>query len=105
MEERRPRTPEEYVRLVEQAIGEVHDLRAGLDYDIEEEGARYVFLEPLEKALTELRASMADGSYHFANEDLPYMKLVNRFRRSIPFAKLLARINETHRKGLDIDAA
>ena len=99
----KPKTAEEYVKLVEQAVIEVSELRASLEYDMEEEGQRYAFLEPLEQEVRRLRASMADGSYQFENKDLPFMVIVNRFKSRIPFSDLLATINRTHREGLDID--
>lgn len=99
----KPKSAEEYVKLVEQAVIELSEFRASLEYDMEEEGARYAFLEPLEQEVVRLRASMADGSYRFENKDLPFMVIVNRFRSRIPFSDLLALINRTHREGLDVD--
>lgn len=98
----KPKTAEEYVRLVEQAIVEVDELRASLEYDMEDAGSTLGFLEPLAESLRKLRASMADGSYYFENADLPFMAIANRNRRHIPFVDLLALINDTHRNGLDI---
>lgn len=103
MKSEKPRTAEEYVGMVDQALFEIRELRTGLEFDMEEESVGMGFLEPLENALGKLRQSMADGSYHFANEDLPFMLLVNRFRSRIPCAKLLGIINETHRTGLNVD--
>ena len=51
-----------------------------------------------------LRNSMADGSYQFGDDDLPFMDIVNRNRNRIPFADLLAMINKTHKEGLDVDS-
>ena len=99
----KPKSADEYVKLVEQAVTELNELRASLEYDMEEEGARYAFVEPLEQEVRRLRASMADGSYQFENKDLPFMVIVNRFRSRIPFSDLLALINRTHREGLDIE--
>ncbi len=101
----RPTTAEAYVRLIDQAIVEVQELRASMDYDVEDEGGSMAFLEPLERDLTRLRQSMRDGSYFFHKDELPFMVLVRRNLRHIPFAQLLAVIDETHRLGLDIDRA
>lgn len=98
---KRPRTAEQYVEMVEQAIVEVQEMRASLEYDMEGEGGVDAILIPLEEALTQLRQSMADGDYHFENKDLPFMDLVRRYRSKLPIAELLATINRTHREGLD----
>ena len=99
---KRPQTAEQYVEMIEQAIVEVQEMRASLEYDMEGADAQQdTILEPLERALTQLRQSMADGDYHFENKDLPFMDLVKRYRSKLPIAELLATINRTHREGLD----
>lgn len=100
---KRPSTPEEYVQLVESALVELDELRASFEFDMEEMATVPVFIEHLERELRALRQSMADGSYHFENKDLPFMELVNRNLRHIPFSELLATINKTHREGLEIE--
>jgi len=99
----RPKTPEDYVRLVEQALIEVDELKASYEFDMEDAGAHMAYLEPLEQGLRKLRASMADGSYEFGNQDLPFMEIANRYTRLIPFTELLAMINHTHRNGLEVE--
>ncbi len=100
----RPKTPEAYVDLVEQALFEIEDLRAAAEYDMDSMGAATEFLEELERDVRALRASMADGSYQFGKEDLPFVKVVARQdERILPFKSLLLKINETHRKGLEIE--
>lgn len=100
----RPKTAEEYVDLVEQALFEIGDLRAAVEYDMESMGAATEFLEDLERDMRALRAAMADGSYRFADEDLPFMNLVRKAdERVLPFKLLLLKINETHREGLEVD--
>lgn len=100
----RPKTAEQYVGMVEQAMIEVDELRSSYEYDIEEMGAVPTYLDTLEQMLQRLRDSMADGSYAFGDENLPFMEIVNRNRSRIPFADLLAMINKTHREGLDVDS-
>lgn len=100
---KRPRTADAYVDMVNQAIVEVEEMQASLEYDVEEEGQRFTFLPALHEALQDLKKTMADGSYVFENKDLPFMPLVNRFRTRLPFAELLATINRTHREGLDVE--
>jgi len=89
--------------MVEQAIIEVEELVSCYEYDMEDVGKHLAYLEPLVQALRRLRASMADGSYEFGNEDLPFMPLVLTHRSQLPFGELLVTINETHRNGLAVD--
>lgn len=100
----RPKTPEQYVDLVDQAIFEIEDLRLAAEYDMESMGAANEFLSELEQDVRALRDSMADGSYRFGKENLPFVKVVeNQDERILPFRQLLLKINETHIKGLDVD--
>ena len=98
----RPKTAEQYVGLIEQAIIELDELRACIEFDMEDPGDALRFLEPLEEGLRRLRSTMADGSYLFENKDLPFMEIANRYRNQLPFVELLVTINQTHREGLDI---
>jgi hypothetical protein len=55
------------------------------------------------KEVRQLRASMADGSYQFGRNDLPFMRIVKlRNDSDLPFIRLFYDINQTHRQGLDI---
>ena len=100
----RPKTAEEYVNLVDQALFEIEDLRAAAEYDMDSMGAATEFLEDLERDVRGLRASMADGSYQFGKEDLRFVNVVaKQDERILPFKLLLLKINETHRNGLDVD--
>lgn len=103
MKEIRPKTAEEYVRMVDQAIIDIEELIACYEYDMEDPGTHMRYLEPLIEQVRALRASMADGSYTFANKDLPFMELVRKHTEQLPFAHLLGVINDTHRKGLLVD--
>ncbi|MGD2076608.1 MAG: general secretion pathway protein GspF [Gammaproteobacteria bacterium] len=100
----RPKTPEQYVDLVDQAIFEIEELRLAAEYDMESMGAATEFLSELEQDVRALRASMADGSYRFGRENLPFVKVVeSQDERILPFKQLLLKINETHIRGLDVD--
>ena len=99
----RPKTPEEYVDLVDQALFEIEDLRLSAEYDMDSLGSATEFLEQLEREVGKLRQSMADGSYQFGKENLPYVRVVEQQdERILPFKMLLLKINETHIKGLDV---
>ena len=98
----RPRTPDEYVELVRQSLLEAEELRQAADYDTDEMAAALGFLDPLEAELRKLYDSMEDGSYDFADADLPFMAIVDKQNEQVlPFKRMLRLINLTHRQGLD----
>jgi hypothetical protein len=100
----RPKTAEEYVDLVDQALFEIEDLRMAAEYDMDSMGAAMEFLEDLERDVRKLRDSMADGSYMFGKENLPFFKIAEQQdERFLPFRQLLLKINETHINGLDAE--
>ncbi len=101
----RARSAEEYVEWIRQAVFEVQDLRSCMEYELEEMERFPAFLAHLEEGIKTIQQSMVDGEYHFGREDLPFMDMVNRHADDIPFAVLLRQINETHRKGIDVDAS
>ena len=100
---RRAENVEEYIDWVKNARFEVRDLKECVMFEAEEIPRFPVYLEPLEQSINKLYQDMCDGVYHFGREDLPYMDLVPQFGDIIPFHLLLKQINETHRKGLEID--
>lgn len=99
----RARTAQEYVELVDQAIFDLEELIASTTYDVDELDSTPAFLGALLKEVRELRSSMADGSYLFGRQDLPFMRLVKRSNeKTLPFIRLFYRINQTHKLGLDV---
>ena len=46
---------------------------------------------------------MRAGTYGFGREELPFMDLAENYADEIPFVTLLKQINETHRKGLEVE--
>ena len=103
MSVRRARTTDEYVEWIKQAVFEVGDLRDCLEFDMEELGRFPGFLDPLEQGIKAVYQAMCDGKYAFGREDLPFMEVAERHSDEIPFHILLKQINETHRKGLDVE--
>ena len=100
----RPKTAEEYVDLVDQALFEIEDLRMAAEYDMDSMGAATDFLEDLERDVRRLRDSMADGSYMFGKENLSFFNIAkHQDERVLPFRQLLLKINETHINGLDAE--
>lgn len=104
MVDMRAKTVEGYVRLVDQAIIEIEEFIACLEFDMDEPGDQMRVLTPLAEEANRLRQSMADGSYEFENKDLPFMEVANRLSSSLPFTQILVAINQTHRHGLNIEA-
>jgi len=102
---KRPKTVQEYVELVRQAVVEVEDLRACLEYELEELQRFPAFLNPLEEGIKGLYQAMQQGTYQWGRDDLPVMAVVRKHEDEIPFVQLLEVINETHRRGLDVEAA
>jgi len=99
---RRARTADEYISWVKQAVFEVDDLRACLEYELEDLNRFPAYLDPLERGIKDLFETMQTGRYQFGREDLPFMDLVHRFGEEIPFGTLLKQINETHRRGIEV---
>ena len=100
----RAKTVEQYVYYVDQLLDELIDLRQSAEYDMDSMGAAMNFLGVLEQQVRDLRNSMADGSYVFADENLPFMELVkNTDDRLLPFKHLFRMVNATHTQGLDVD--
>jgi hypothetical protein len=99
----RAKTAEEYVRLIEQVIDELGDIREVSRYAFDDDQGNCSFVDPLMKEMRELRASMADVSYQFGRNDLPYMRIVKKLSEmQLPCVRLLYMINQTHREGLDL---
>ncbi|MCF7983518.1 MAG: general secretion pathway protein GspF [Thiohalocapsa sp.] len=103
MSVRRANSVDEYADWVRQAAFEVDDLRACFERESEDLSRFPVFLDPLQQGIKTLYAAMREGRYSFGHEDLPFMELVERFSDEIPFHTLLNQINETHRRGLEVD--
>ena len=100
-----PKTPQEYYDLVKQAIFEVDEIRASIEYDLEGiETSLTKNIDDLKKALEQMKTSLEDGSYQFENKDLPFMPLVAKYdNRTLPFKPLLEDLNKAHQEGLAID--
>ena len=96
-------TPSHYGATPVPVTFDLEELMASTAYDIEESESSPAYLGLLLKEVRELRAAMADGSYLFGREDLPFMRLVKRSsERVLPFIRLFHRINQTHKLGLDV---
>lgn len=98
-----PKNVEQYVKLVDDTLIDVEEFMACLEFDMDEPGEQLGVLEPIAAVLRTIRDGMNDGSYVFENRDLPFMDVANKLSSSLPFTQHLAVINETHRKGLNIE--
>ena len=99
----RAKSAEEYIEWVKNARFEVKDLKECLLFEADDMPRFPVYLAPLEQSINKLYEDMCDGAYHFGREDLPYMEWVHQYGDQIPFHLLLKQINETHRKGLEVE--
>ncbi len=98
-----PKTTEDYLELLGQAIFEMEDLiRCAEEEDagIAEFASQMpVYLE-LTQALQTLRAEVVAGTHKFGDkQDLPFMPLVRQWRSRIPFHILLGALNTAHKEG------
>ena len=101
---KRARTVEEYVALVQDALYEIQDMRAAIEFDSEGMGEAPQVIGELERTLNELYDSMKSGDYCWKTGDLRYMDFIRDMDESaIPFRSLLIRINDTHKNGLEVD--
>jgi hypothetical protein len=100
---RRAKTVDEYVEWVRQAVFEVGDLRDCLEFELEDLNRFPALLDPLEQGIKDLYESMKAGTYSFGREDLRFMDLAEKYAGEVPFVALLKQINETHRKGLEVE--
>lgn len=95
-----PKTMDELIDLVHQAVYEVDELRACIE-DEPEEMERYMpFIDQLDVQLRKLFDDMTTRRYACpAQTDLDFMPLVQKWGRDIPFKPLLLAINQAHRNG------
>lgn len=98
-----PRNPDEYLKLVDEAIFEVEELlRCAED---EEDGAlEFTRLVPTYKQmireLAALRAEVAGGTHAYGGSaDLPFMTVVKQHPALIPIGSLIEMVNRCHKTG------
>ncbi|VAW67827.1 hypothetical protein MNBD_GAMMA08-2401 [hydrothermal vent metagenome] len=101
---RRAKTVEEYVAWLKDALYEVEDMRASIEYDEEGMGASRPFIEEIETSLKHVFSQMESGDYCWNTGDLAYISVIRDLGESVlPFRQLLIRINETHKNGLETE--
>ncbi|MDQ7016785.1 MAG: hypothetical protein Q9N68_10470 [Gammaproteobacteria bacterium] len=91
-----------YEEMLKQALYEVDDLRAAIEFDGESMSSSFPLLAPIETELKALLKAIEEGSHQFSGQDLAIMPLVKQSHISmLPFKFLLTQINETHTQGLE----
>lgn len=103
MQIRGPKTWDEYLDLVHQAVYEVDELKACMveEDELEDADLHNQYLGPLDVELRKLFDAMTSGNYQYpTGQNLAFMPLVQTYGRFIPFRGLLEVINKTHRDGL-----
>jgi hypothetical protein len=91
---------DEYKGVVDEALGEIQDFKDAIEFDEDEMSAAAGFVDHLDAEVRTLRDRLADGSYQFGNQDLPFMPIIaDASTHFLPFKELLETINRTHREG------
>ncbi len=97
----RARTEEEFIYLINQALDEILDLRAAIEYDEEFMDNAAMIVDPLNNGLTRLLNAVKAGEYKPGEGD--YVEflhvLKNTDHRAIPFWSVLKLILDTHTEG------
>lgn len=102
---KRPKTADEYVDLMHQAVYEVDELRSVMDEESDEFAPFRPYIDLLDRQLRKMYDDMLSGQYQFDpnGAELPFMEVVRKLGPRLPFGNLLKVIDATHRFGLDID--
>ena len=97
----RARNKNEYIDLINQALDDVEDLRAAIEYDEEFMGNAAMIVEPISIELGRLQVAVKSGEYLIGQDGwLDFVSaLQNSDHHAIPFWPLLKLILETHQWG------
>ncbi len=101
----RARSVNELIEIIDQALDEVDDLRAAIEYDEEYMGESSNIIAPVSTGLSNLRRAITDGDYQPGQGDwMAFLEwLSNIDHRAVPFWPLLKLILDTHQKGYQSD--
>lgn len=92
---------DELVEIINQALDEVEDFRAAIEYDEEYPGESSTIVEPVSIGLADLLSAINNNSYQPGQGD--WLRFLEPLRdidhRAVPFWPLLKLILETHEKG------
>jgi len=97
----RARSPDELTEIVNQALDEVEDLRAAIEYDEEFMGESSIIVEPASAGLTRLLSAINNDNYQPGEGDwLQFLEALRDIdHRAVPFWPLLKLIIDTHENG------
>ena len=97
----RARNSNELTEIINQALDEVEDLRAAIEYDEEFKGESSIIVEPASAGLTRLLAANNNDNYHPGEGDwLQFLETLREIDHPVvPFWPLLRLIIETHENG------
>ncbi len=94
----------EFANLLEQALIELSELRASIEYDEEFMEGIPAVIEPLERQVSKILTDVQNGTHRFTTGDLPFMDLVKRVNKMyLPFKQLFVDLNKLH-KSMSVDA-
>jgi hypothetical protein len=92
---------DELTEIINQALDEVEDLRAAIEYDEEFKGESSIIVEPTSAGLTRLLSAVNNDNYRPGEGD--WLQFLEPLRdidhRAVPFWPLLRIIIETHENG------
>jgi hypothetical protein len=97
----RARNSNELTEIINQALDEVEDLRAAIEYDEEFKGESSIIVEPASAGLTRLLSAINNDNYQPGEGDwLQFLETLREIDHSaVPFWPLLRLIIETHENG------
>lgn len=98
----RAKSMKEYIDIVKDALYEIEELRASVEFDEEFMEGALSFANDLEAGVRKLLQSLEDGSYQFGVGELPFIDIVRNVNDNLlPFKHLFMRIEMTHKQGLE----
>ena len=93
--------PEDLIEIINQALDEVEDLRAAIEYDEEYLGESSIVVEPVSQGLSRLLSAVHDEIYNPGEGD--WLQFLEGIRggdhRAMPFWPVLKLIIDTHEQG------
>ena len=97
----RARNADELVEIINQALDEVEDLRAAIEYDEEFKGESSIIIKPVSAGLIRLLSAVNEDIYQPGEGDwLDFLEnLRDMDHRAVPFWPLLKQVIETHEQG------
>jgi len=100
-----PKTIDEYIDLMHQAVYEVDELRVIIGDEEDRYAAIIPVVDALDQQLRKMYDDILSGRYQFDpnGPDLPCMALADKLGKHMPFKPLLKIINHTHRFGLHVE--